>query len=449
LKVKRRRAAVSMKVTADGEGVATHAGSLLLAEMADGSGLTDGLSAAMAHTRSRRSGHDPGRVLAHLAVMLADGGDCVADLAALRHQPELFGSVASSPTAWRVVQSMGFDAFAGMERARAEARRRAWEAGAAPTEIVLDFDASLVGTHSEKQEAAPTYKGGFGFNPLLCYLDETGEALAGMLRPGNAGANDAPDHLEVLDAALAQLPVRPLGDDPVDGVAMLARSDSAGASHAFVDALRTRGITFSVGFHLTAAVRDAVLAMSEDAWVPAIQQDGEERDGAGVCELVGLDLSRWPAGTRAIARRERPHPGAQLSFSDVDGHRFQVFITDQDDDDLADLEARHRAHARVEDRIRAAKDTGLVGLPFSAYVANEAWMQLILIAQDLLAWSQRLCFSGELARAEPKTFRYRVLHTAARITRSARRTTLRISKAWPWSIELSLAFRRLRVALPS
>ena len=449
MKVKRSHAAQQVSVTADGEGVATHAGTLLLAEVADRSGLSAALSAAMAHTRSRRSGHDPGRVLVQLAVMLASGGDCVADLAALRHQPELFGSVASGPTAWRVVQSMGFDAFVGLGRARAAARRAAWDAGSAPKEIVLDFDASLVGAHSDKQEAAPNYKRGFGFNPLLCYLEETGEALAGMLRPGNAGANDAADHVELLDAALEQLPVRPLGDDPVEGVAMLARSDSAGASHGFLEALRSRGITFSVGFQLTAAVRDVVLAMPEDAWVPAIRQDGEERDGAAVCELVDLELSTWPSGTRAICRRERPHPGAQLSFSDVDGHRFQVFITDQTDDDLAALEVRHRAHARVEDRIRAAKDTGLVGLPFSDYVANEAWMQLILLAQDLLCWTQRLCFTGELARAEPRTFRFRVLHTAARIARSARRVTLRLSRRWPWSVELSLAFRRLRVALPA
>jgi len=141
--------------------------------------------------------------------------------------------------------------------------------------------------------------------------------------------------------------------------------------------------------------------------VPARDADGNDRDGAEVAELVGFNLDTWPPGTRAIVRRERPHPGAQLTFSDIDGHRFQAFITDQDDTDLAALELRHRGHARVEDKIRAAKATGLRNLPFGGYVANEAWLQLILIALDLTAWTQRLCLVGTLVAAEPKKLRYR------------------------------------------
>jgi len=432
-------------VTADGTGLASHAGSLLLAEMADRSGLTAGLSVAMADTRRRASRHDPGTTLAHLAVMLADGGDCMSDLAVLRNQPGLFGPVASDPTAWRTVTGMSLDAFAGIEVARAEARARVWAAGAAPATVTLDFDATLVTAHSEKQDAKPTYRRGFGFHPLLCTLDETGEALAGINRPGNAGANDSADHITVLDAALAQLPVQP----GPGGMPMLARADSAGATHAFIDGLRAHRVRFSVGFDLTGPVRGAVLGLAADAWVPARDIDGNDRDGAEVAELVGLNLDSWPEGTRAIARRERPHPGAQLTFSDVDGHRFQVFITDQDGTDLAALELCHRGHARVEDRIREAKNTGLRNLPFGGYVANEAWLQLVLIAMDLTAWAQHLCLDGPLAAAEPKKLRYRLWHTAARIATTGRITTVRLDRNWPWAAALAAAFKRLRTALPA
>ncbi len=183
--------------------------------------------------------------------------------------------------------------------------------------------------------------------------------------------------------------------------------------------------------------------------MPARDADGNDRDGAEVAELVGFNLDTWPPGTRAIVRRERPHPGAQLTFSDIDGHRFQTFITDQDDTDLAALELRHRGHARVEDKIRAAKATGLRNLPFGGYVANEAWLQLILIALDLTAWTQRLCLDGTMVAAEPKKLRYRLWHTAARIVTSGRTTTVRLDRNWPWAAALAAAFKRLRAVLPA
>ena len=259
--------------------------------------------------------------------------------------------------------------------------------------------------------------------------------------PGNAGSNTAIDHLDVLCLALAQLPVTP------QQVPMLARSDSADATHGFLAALRDAGVMFCVGFDATAAVRDAVLAVPAAAWVAARRQSGGRRDGAQVAELHGLDLSAWPAGTRAIVRRERPHPGAQLTFSDADGHRFQVFITDQPDTDIAELERRHRAHARVEDRIRAAKNTGLRNLPCADFQRNQVWLELVLVAQDLLACAQRLCLDGDLAVAEPKALRYRLLHVAARIVRHARRTTIRLQADWPWVHQLAAAFARV-AALP-
>lgn len=444
--VKRSSGRPRLVVTADGTGVAAHVGSRLLADMADALDLTAGLSAAMAPTRQRRSAHDPGRVLVDLAVSVADGGTSMSDLKVLRNQPEVFGTVASDPTAWRVLASIDDEVLIAIDAARAAARAAAWAAGARPPKdfIVLDLDATLVTSHSEKEEARATYKKGFGFHPLLCFVDATNDALAGVLRPGNAGSNTAADHVAVLDAALAQLPVKTKKADPDNGEWMLARADSAGCTHEFIDALRERGIEFSVGFPMDEAVRQAVLGLAETAWRPAIRQDMEVREEAEVAEITDrLDLSAWPAGTRAIVRREVPHPGAQLTFTDIDGRRFQVFICDSTDDDLAYLEARHRGHARVEDRIRNAKQTGLANFPCHAFVNNAAWLAVVLMACDLLAFTQSLCLEGELATAEPKRLRYCLLHAAARLTRSGRRSYLRIQANWPWAKDLARAFDRL------
>lgn len=441
--VKRSSTRPRLRVTADGSGVAGHVGARLLADLADVLGLTGALSVAMAPTRRRRSKHDPGRVLVDLAVMIADGGTHLSDLKVLRDQPEVFGAVASDPTAWRVLDSVDDARRAAISAARAAVRRRAWAKGVRPAWIVLDFDATLLTAHSEKELANPTWKLGFGFHPLLCFLDGTDEALAGMLRPGNAGSNTVADHVAVLDAALAQLPVKTKVADPEGGEWMLARADSAGCTHGFLDALRERGVEFSVGFPIEEATRQAVLAVPKRKWVPAIDQDMDERDGAQVAELIGLDLSGWPPGSRAIVRRERPHPGAQLSFTDADGHRFQVFLTDSPDPDLAYLEARHRGHARVEDRIRNAKASGLENLPCQGFAANQAWLELVLMAADLVAWTQRLCLRGEFTRAEPKRLRYCLWHCAGRLARTARTTRLRLQATWPWANELAWAFARL------
>jgi hypothetical protein len=414
--------------------------------MADALGLTLGLSAAMAATRQRRSVHDPGRVLVDLAVMVADGGTSLSDLKVLRDQPDLFGSIASDPTAWRVLDSIDNNAMAAINAARASARAVAWAAGARPRRdfIVLDFDATLVTSHSDKEQAAPNYKHGFGFHPLLCFVDATNDALAGVLRPGNAGSNTAADHVEVLDAALAQLPVTTKVADPERGERMLARADSAGATHGFVDALRARGLEFSIGFPMDATVRAAVLGLPRKAWVDAIRQDCDQREGAEVAEITArLDLSAWPAGTRAIVRREEPHPGAQLTFSDLDGHRFQVFICDSTETDISYLEARHRGHARVEDRIRNAKQTGLANFPCHGFDNNAAWLTIVLMACDLIAYTQQLTLEGELAKAEPKRLRYCLLHTAGRIASSGRRTRLRLQANWAWSKDLAAAFAKL------
>jgi hypothetical protein len=428
-------------VTADGEGVAGHAGARLLADLADAVGLSDGLSAAMAPTKKRRRGLDRGRVLVDVAVMIADGGEAISDLAVLRDQPDLFGQVASTPTAWRALEAVDAEALARIGGARAAARRAVWAAGADPGCYVIDFDGTLIGAHSDKEGAAPTYKKGFGHHPLLAFLDATGEALAGILRPGNAGSNTAADHVELLALALAQLPVDP------EQVEVVVRADSAALTHDFIDACRAAHVRFSVGHDLTEPIRNACLSVPERRWIPAVTSDGSDvREGAEVAEITDLvDLSRWPEGTGAIARREEPHPGAQLTFTDVDGHRFQVFITDQTDPDVAYLEARQRGRGRAEKLICNAKDTGLSNLPSADMAINAAWMAMALTAHDLLVWTQLVCLDGELAKAEPKRLRYCLLHTAGKLARSARQTRLRLARDWPWSQQLTAAFGRVEL----
>lgn len=441
MQVKRTETIESLQVLADADCLTSRAGTALLAGLADRVGLTKALSGAMGGVRTRRSRHDPGRTLRDLAVMLADGGDCLADLSALRDQPTLFGEVASNATAWRALAALDERRVEAVRAARAKARARVWQLAGCPQRVIIDLDATLVTAHSEKELAAGTYKGGFGFHPLLCYEAETQEGLAGVLRPGNAGANTASDFLKLLRLALAQLP------EQARGPGLLLRADSGGATHAFLDEVVARGLRFSVDFDLTEPVREAILAVPEQAWRPALCQDGEEREGAAVAEL-SLDLSAWPTGTRAICRRERPHPGAQLSFTDHNGYRFQVFITNQQGRRIERLEQLHRARAVVEDRIRCGKDTGLRNLPFRTFQPNAAWLELVLLAQDLIAWTQRLILTGELARAEPKRLRYRLLHVAGRLTRHARRLRLHLPRGWPWGEALLRAFERLH-ALPA
>ena len=446
--MKRTKPRPPLSVTADGKGIAAHAGTRLLAEIADFTGLTDALSEALASTVRRARRHDPGRVLLDVALTLADGGDCLSDLCVLRDQPGLFGAVASTPTASRVIDTVDADRLAAIRAARAQARARAWAAGLSPVTkhgpLILDFDATLVDAHTERNGAGPNYKGGYGFHPLACFCDATKEALAMLLRPGNAAAHDVDDHIEVLELALAQLPVAPLGLDPDNGVAMLVRADTAGASHKFVDALVERGIEFSIGFEMRKDVRLAILALPASAWKEAITAECEIREGADVAELTNLDLSRWPEGTRAIVRREEPHPGAQFNLFDPGGWRHQVFITNSTDPDITYLEARHRGHARVEDRIRCAKDTGLRNLPFPDFANNACWVELICVAQDLIAFTQGLVLDGDMASAEPKRLRYALLHTAGRLATTSRTTTLRLQREWPWARALADAFATLR-----
>src|SRR6478735_7426708 len=316
LKVQRDGRSFTVDVTADGEGLVSHAGSALLAGVADKTGLTTALSAGLAGTRRRRGGHDPGRVIRDLAVMLADGGEALCDLRAVRDQSPLFGEVASDSTAYRAIEKIAVkpDLLESLRGAHAKARARAWSLGLAPGRLTIDLDATLIGAHSEKEGAAGTFKGGFGFHPMLAYFDETSEAAAAMLRPGNAGANTAADQVAVAEAAIEQIPA-----DRIEGIEILLRVDSAGASHELLDWAREGRIGFSVGYELRESLREAIEALPERAWKAAHDTDGQPRANGEVAEATeSLDLSVWPEGSRVIVRRERAGRGPD---SPRQGHR--------------------------------------------------------------------------------------------------------------------------------
>ena len=460
-------AASRVKVSADGHGVVSHAGMGMLRELADLTGLSAQVTAVLADTYHGPWVYAPGEVFADLAAAVADGADCIDGVGQLCGDREhAFGAKASTTTMWRLVDAR-IDAahLPKIRAARAAARAAAWAAGAAPPAgqpLYIDIDATLVIDHSDnKQDAAPTWKKSFGHHPLLAFLDRPGiaggEALAGLLRKGNAGSNTAADHITVLDQALASLPARWRPDPHAEGgPAVVVRCDSAGATHRFAAACRDRGVGFSFGFPVDARIWDAVDTLNlAGGWYPAIDAGGELRDGAWVAEATTLvNLSTWPSGTRLVLRKERPHPGAQLRFTDIDGMRVTAFITDTAPGavpgQLAGLELRHRQHARVEDRIRQAKAAGLRNLPCHGFGANAAWLEIVLAAADLVAWAQLIGFTDtpELARCEINALRYRVLHVAARITRGARQLRLRIDATWRWATAIATAWQRLRAAFP-
>jgi hypothetical protein len=443
-------------VIPDGKNLVSHAGAALLAEFADRSGLTEAMSEAMEDCGINWHTHDPGVVLTHLAIAIADGADCLADIAALREQEDLFGPVASVATAWRAVHATAVFELRAIPLALAQARARVWAARPPAGPMIWDFDSTLVNVSSEKEDAAATYKRGFGFNPLAVWCDNTKEPLGAMLRPGNAAPHNTDDHLELLEQVVRSVPPEyALGHEEGDDPALvlhpiLVRADSAGASHRFVQSLSIANFDYSIGLPISGSVRDALLLAQEEDRVRATELGGGIRDGAEVIELTEtIELKGWPADMRVICRRERPHPGAQLSLFDTcAGWRHTCFITNTKGDDIAALELRHRGHARVEDRVRCWKACGLANLPFDGFCANEAWVAVSVIAGALLAWSQMTCFDGALAKAEPKTMRYRVLHVAAVLVHRGRDLIMRLDESWPWASELATAFARLRAAFP-
>jgi hypothetical protein len=425
-------------------------GAALLVQTAQVSGLTSVLSDQLRSWRAPRSVHDPGKMVLDLAVAIALGGDCLADAALLRAQPELFGAVASDPTISRLLETLGGDpaaAIAAIRHARASARATVWQlccpvpvAG----EVVVDLDATLIGAHSDKEGATPNFKRGYGFHPMMAFVDHgaggTGEPLAAMLRPGRANASDAADQIAVLDAALAQLP---------QGVRdrVLVRGDTGSGVKEFLWHIHHLGLSYSVGVYGRQPVLDALAALPRQAWRRAKDADGCLREGAQVAELtrwLPATFVGWPPGMRVIARRERPHPGAQLRITDAHGWRITMFATNTTGGRLADLEVRHRLRARAEDRIRTLKDTGLANLPLQAFGKNEIWLELAALAYELLTWTQLLAWPDHPARSwEPKRLRLRLLSVAGRVITTGRRRILRLSRRWPWSELLTRGQRNL------
>ena len=453
----------TLSVDTTGTGVVSQGGAVTLLRTAEKTGLTAALSTTLAPWRKPLATHDPGKILLDLAVAIAIGGDCLADIAVLREEPAVFGTVASDPTVSRLISTLAADApkaLSAINTARATARALAWShAGAAAPDhgidadnpLIIDLDATLVTAHSEKEKAAPTYKRGFGFHPLCGFVDHgpdgTGEPLALMLRPGNAGSNTAADHIQLTRECLRQLPSTAKGGRV--GRKVLIRTDGAGGTHAFVEYLEQQKLSYSIGFGLTDQTVARLDDIPADAWTPASNADGHPRDGAWVVEATDIfDLSGWPDGMRVIVRKERPHPGAQLRFTDVDGLRLTAFATNTRRGQLADLELRHRHRARCEDRIRTSKDTGLENFPLQGFAQNQIWLAVVALAVELTAWMQTLALAGSDARRwEPKRLRLRLFSIAGRIARHARRTHLRLSAHSPWGQLIEVALARLD-ALP-
>lgn len=449
-----------LRVDSRGGSAVGQAGGVLLTSTVRAAGLDAELSAALARWRPAGARHDPAKVLLDLAMTLALGGDACSDLAVVRAEPAVFGPVASDPTLSRTITRLAADVervLPAIDRARAAARAKVWgkaathapdHAADAANPVVIDVDATLVTSHSEKEHARPTFKKGFGFHPLCAFLDHgaagTGEPLAIALRPGNAGSNTATDHITVISAALRQLP------GGRRGKSVLVRIDGAGSTHKVLDWLTRRRLAYSVGFALPENTPDLLKLIPEQVWTAAYDAVDQIRDGAWVAELTDLlDLSSWPAGMRVIVRKERPHPGAQLRFEDVDGMRITAFATNTTRGQLPDLELRHRRRARCEDRIRIAKDTGLTNLPLTSFNANRIWCAVVALAAEITAWMQMLAFGETDARGwEPKKLRYRVFTIAATLARTGRRTWLHLSSRSPWAALTLTGIHRLAELAP-
>lgn len=447
--------ALKVKIEAGGDGAVGHVGLHALGAFADRLGIPQALTAVVPWAGERAPTHDRGKVMVQAMLMLAGGGQCCADIEQLRAEERLFGSVASDSTLYRTLRAIDGDIRADLTRAFGDVRRQVWARSSVTNNtntVVLDIDASLVQVHSEnKDQTAATYKGGFGFHPMFCFADATGETLAALLRPGNANANKIADHLTVLDDAIDQLPEHVAaghhrGDDPtLVQRRVLVRADSAGCTNGFTAGCRERNIGFAVVARSSPQIHAALLVTrtTHPDWKPARTQNGKARKGAAVIELTHLvDLSAMPEGTRLIVRREPLHPGAQRSLFPSENYRYWGHYTDQTGD-VVDLDVTMRAHARVEDHIRRLKASGLERFPFTDFDANQAWLATIAMAADLVRWFQLLCLTGTLATAEPKTLRWRLFHTVARVIRKGRDEVVRLLDDWPDTPALLAAYQRI------
>lgn len=458
-------------MSADGKHQIGHAGGVHLQLVAEKAGIADVLTYAM-----RRPGFHPlhprGQVLVDLACAMVLGAVAVSDIALLEHQRQVTGPVASMPTVWRTLNEMGELQQRRIARARAKGRRRVWKLledrpeGFPQVEVlgrplqgwtVLDSDATPVACASEKEGAAGTYKKGvFGLCPLLVYCDNTGEMLAQRLRAGDAGCNDTADNIDIFARAVAQLPGPRRRK-------ILFRTDGAGFSCGLLEWIASAGgrthpsftWEYSTGWAFTQREMDAVLAVDKlqkqtgrTLWEPAVNGDGSVREKAFVVEITGLlgDLGSWPHGHRVFVRREPLHPRYAKDaggYEQQHGVRLTAFATNTPGRQCAWLDLRHRTHARVEPKIRDSKDQALGRFPSRFMQVNQAWLTTVALACDLRAWLQLLGCDGDMAKATPKTLRFRFLHVPATLVRGQRRRRLKIPADWPWAQQITEAFRRL------
>jgi hypothetical protein len=463
-----------LSVTATDKNLVGHAGAVLLRKCADKAGLTSGLNTVI--PRGEGPGWwDRGSVLVSLAVSIALGATSMADIDLLAHQAPVFGDPPSDCTVRRCLINLDVVTLGKIGKARAKARRRVWDliadrSGGFPWLvvagkvlhgwIVIDLDATLITAHSDKQGAAVTFKKGYGFHPLGAWCANTAESLAMLLREGNAGSNTVSDHIRVLADAIEQIPARYRRK-------ILVRVDGAGATHDFLeylDQMNTafRTVRFTVGWTITDTDETAIAALSADDWTDSLRQNGEATATAGVAELTGLDTraEKWLPGLRLIARRTRPAARHQKNLTDLErktGWRYAIVATNigrmwgiAGSHHPQWLDALHRNHATVEDRVRTNKAMGLRNLPSKSWTVNQGWVLAANIAADLTAWTRLLGLHDQpdLADAEPETLRYRLLHLPATLSSHARQRTLKIASTWPWTDAFILCWQRLN-ALPA
>jgi Transposase DDE domain group 1 len=437
--------------------------------LAQESGLRAGLSKAL-QRKDFHPVYDRGQVVTDVAVALAHGATNVAAATRMLADVEIVcGPAASSATVWRVFADLDAAALAQLAVARAAQRRRVWAALAARPQgfpwlrvagqdwdgwIVLDVDASLIESHSDKQGAAATFKKHiYGLHPLVVSVANTDEVLAVVLRNGNAGSNTVADHITVLGEAVAQIPARYRKK-------IIFRADGAGATKDLLAWIKAEaaehGYTwhYSVGFDVTDRVRTAIGQVPAGVWAPALTAEGDVRSGAHVTELTEiLDLADgWPAKMRTLARTEPLHPKHRKQASEIEkrrGQRFQAVATDLPGHHYPKLDAFHRNHAGVETVIKDAKRLGLTRLPSYYLAFNQAWCVTVAIACDLLAWLRLLALDHhpKLTKATPDTLRG-LLHVPARLVRHARRRLLRLPTDHPYAGDLTHAWQKIR-ALPT
>lgn len=458
-----------LSVTADGKNLIGHSGAVLLRRLADRTGLTRALAKALP-TSTATTWRDRATALIHLAIAIALGARNLSEAERLGlHHQNVFGTPASDSTLRRTLATLDEATLAAIAKARRRIRRHVWTllhlrpggfphlaVAGKPLKgwIVLDLDATIITTTSPKERAAPTFKGTFGFHPLAAWCANTGECLAMLLRSGNAGANNAADHIRVLAAALGQVP----GSAHAK---LLIRTDGAGATHHLLQHLHSlsttrRTLRYTVGWKITDADEAAIASLPEKAWETALDQEGELQEGYQVAELTGLSTrTGWPKGMRLIVRRVRPsrrHAKKLTPLEKRTGWRYAVLATNitrmhrvPGSHQPQFLDALHRDHAEVEDRVRTNKAMGLNLLPSKSWQVNQGWVLASNLAADLDAWLRLLTLHDDedLARAEPETMRFRIYHQSARLARHARRRFLRLEQTWPWAEAFTRCWSRL------